>query len=99
MQTEQEIQNFVQKIKGNHSADVILWLAYPKKSSKKYRSEINRDSGWITLGDAGFEGVRQIAIDEDWSALRFRNVKFIKSMKRQQKHSMIEEGKQRTKNN
>jgi hypothetical protein len=28
---------------------------------------------------AGFDSVRQIAIDEDWSALRFRRVEYIKS--------------------
>ncbi len=26
----------------------------------------------------GFDTVRQVAIDEDWSALRFRRVEFIK---------------------
>jgi hypothetical protein len=29
--------------------------------------------------DAANESVRQVAIDEDWSALRFRRVEFIKS--------------------
>jgi hypothetical protein len=28
---------------------------------------------------AGFDTVRQVAIDEDWSALRFRRVEYIKS--------------------
>jgi hypothetical protein len=27
----------------------------------------------------GFDALRQIAIDEDWSALRFRRVEFIKA--------------------
>jgi aryl carrier-like protein len=27
----------------------------------------------------GFDSVRMVAIDEDWSALRFRRVEFIKS--------------------
>lgn len=30
----------------------------------------------LVLG--GFDSVRQIAIDEDWSALRFRRAEFIK---------------------
>ena len=57
--------------------DAIIWFAYPKGSSKRYRSEINRDNGWKALGAAGFEGVRMVAIDEDWSAVRFRRVEFI----------------------
>lgn len=55
---------------------------YPKGTSKKYKSEINRDNGWEILAKSGFESVRQIAIDEDWSAMRFRKVEFIKIMKR-----------------
>jgi hypothetical protein len=62
--------------------DAVVWIAYPKQSSKKYRCEFNRDDGWTVLGAAGFEPVRQVAIDEDWSALRFRRVEFIKTMTR-----------------
>lgn len=60
--------------------DAVLWMVYPKGSSKKYRCEFNRDTGWQPLGDAGYEPVRQVAIDEDWSALRFRKAVFIKTM-------------------
>jgi hypothetical protein len=86
-------------VKENLEGDVVLWVAYAKKSSKKYTSEINRDSGhWQILGDEGYEGVRQVAIDEDWSALRFRHVDYIKTMKRNPKLAMSEKGKKRTKN-
>ena len=44
----------------------------PKGTSKRYKSEIHRDTGWQAIGQAGFEPVRAVAIDEDWSALRFR---------------------------
>ncbi|MDG1276314.1 MAG: hypothetical protein P8O16_03470 [Algoriphagus sp.] len=64
------------------SDDQQLWIAYPKKTSKKYKATINRDSGWGELEAHDFEGVRQIAIDEDWSALRFRKIKYIKTMNR-----------------
>jgi hypothetical protein len=60
--------------------DALLWFAYPKGTSKRYRCEFNRDTGWNTLRSAGFDTVRQVAIDEDWSALRFRRVEFIKSV-------------------
>ena len=62
--------------------DALLWFAYPKKSSKVYRCEFDRDSGWEVLGQAGFEPVRMIAIDADWSALRFRRVEYILSLTR-----------------
>jgi hypothetical protein len=63
----------------NLMADGILWFCYPKKSSKKYNSEIDRDHGWKILNDSGLHGIRLVAIDEDWSALRFRNIKYIRS--------------------
>jgi hypothetical protein len=78
--------------------DAVVWFAYPKGSSKKYKSEINRDSGWKALGDGGFEPVRMVAIDEDWSAVRFRRVDFIKKLTRAKEHRMSAQGKARTAN-
>jgi len=52
--------------------DAILWFAYPKRTSKRYKADFDRDHGWEVLRAAGFEPVRQVAIDADWSALRFR---------------------------
>jgi len=63
----------------NLSVDGILWFCYPKKTSKKYTSDIDRNHGWKALNDIGFHGIRLVAIDDDWSAMRFRNIKFIKS--------------------
>jgi len=63
----------------NMAVDGILWLCYPKKTSKKYKSDIDRDHGWKALNDLEFFGIRMVTIDEDWSALRFRNLKFIKT--------------------
>jgi hypothetical protein len=75
--------------------DAVVWFAYPKGTSRKYKSEINRDNEWQVLGELGFEGVRSVAIDEDWSAARFRRVEFIKTMKRDQKYAMTKQGKAR----
>ncbi len=77
--------------------DPIIWIAYPKGSSKKYKCEFNRDTGWDVLGEAGFEPVRQVAIDEDWSALRFRKTSKIKSLTRSKDMAISKEGKKRTK--
>jgi hypothetical protein len=70
----------------NLMADGALWFCYPKKSSKKYKSDIDRDHGWKALNESGFHGIRVVAIDENWSAMRFRNVKFIKSSHRRFSH-------------
>lgn len=61
------------------SGDVLLWFAYPKATSRKHHCEFNRDNGWDALRRAGFESVRQIAIDADWTALRLRRVEYMKT--------------------
>jgi hypothetical protein len=77
--------------------DAIVWVAYPKKSSKRYQCEFDRDSGWKLLGEAGFEPVRQVAIDDDWSGLRFRRAEHIKSLTRSSEMAISKEGKRRSK--
>lgn len=59
--------------------DAVLWFAYPKGTSKRYTCEFNRDAGWSVIRAAGFDSVRMVAIDEDWSALRFRRLEYVKS--------------------
>jgi hypothetical protein len=74
-----EIESITPVTIHNLMADGVLWFCYPKKTSKKYNSDIDRDHGWQVLNDSGLYGIRLVAIDEDWSALRFRNKKYIKS--------------------
>lgn len=78
--------------------DGMLWFAYPKGTSKLYKCDFNRDKGWQIVGEHGFEGVRMVAIDADWSALRFRRAEYIKIMKRDKSWIMSETGKQKVKN-
>ena len=59
--------------------DAIVWFAYPKGTSKKYKCDFNRDSGWDVLRGAGWDTVRAVAIDEDWSGIRFRRVEYIRN--------------------
>jgi hypothetical protein len=62
--------------------DALLWFAYPKGTSKRYTCDFNRDTGWDVMRKAGFDTVRAVAIDADWSALRFRRNEFIKPKSR-----------------
>ncbi|MBL7979578.1 MAG: hypothetical protein JNN12_14660 [Bacteroidetes Order II. Incertae sedis bacterium] len=75
--------------------DGHLWLAYPKKTSRAYKSDLSREVVGACLGGQDFEPVTQIAIDEDWSALRFRHVGNIKTMTRS--FAATQEGQRRTK--
>jgi len=92
---EEEIARLAKGIGKRAEGDATIWLAYPKGSSKRLKCDFNRDNGWLPLGDAGFEGVRQVAIDEDWSAIRFRRVEFIKKITRDPTRAMTEVAKER----
>jgi hypothetical protein len=92
---QKEVDTLGKAINKKAQGDAVVWFAYPKGSSKKYKSEISRDSGWKILGDAGFEPVRMVAIDEDFSAVRFRRVEFIKTLTRGKEHRMSAQGKAR----
>jgi hypothetical protein len=96
VKTQVEVDNFIKEINALLVGDVVLWLCYPKMSSKKYACEFNRDTGWYELGKHNFEPVRAVAIDEDWSALRFRKVAFIKKITRSADYALTQEAKDRT---
>ena len=93
--TQAELDAASAKLVKACQGDDILWMVYPKGTSKKYKCEFNRDSGWRTLGAAGFEPVRMVAIDEDWSALRFRRVEHIKTMARNPAGAISKAGKRK----
>ena len=88
-----EVDELARKIVQHAEGDATVWFAYPKASSKNHTCEFNRDTGWTVLGELGLEGVRQVAIDADWSALRFRRVEFIKKMTRATQRRLTEREK------
>jgi aryl carrier-like protein len=51
--------------------DAKFWIAYPKLTSK-ISSDLCRDKNWDFVSDYGFEAVRMIALDNVWSAGRFK---------------------------
>lgn len=76
------LDRVVSSLKDKLHKDTVLWFAYPKRSSKRYDSDLSRDNGWELVGSLGYEPVRQVAIDQDWSALRFRPFKEIQRFTR-----------------
>ena len=54
----EEVAAIAQVAAEKTQGDAIVWLAYPKSTSKKYHCDFNRDTGWDVLGQAGFEPVR-----------------------------------------
>jgi hypothetical protein len=48
-----------------------LWMMWPKKSSGQV-SDLDRDNLWALIQPLGWGPVASVAIDQTWSALRFR---------------------------
>jgi hypothetical protein len=58
-----------------HAVDVttpggVLWVCYPKKTSGM--GDLSRNAVWEGVKPTGWGPVTQIALDDVWSALRFR---------------------------
>jgi hypothetical protein len=50
--------------------DELVWIAYPKAG--QLATDLNRDRLATSVHDDGVQPVRQIALDDTWSALRLR---------------------------
>ena len=53
--------------------DGLLWISYPKRSSK-VPTDLTRDVLWKLTKGTGLRPVTQVSIDAVWSAMRFRPV-------------------------
>jgi len=76
-----EVDKLAKEVAKKAVGDAVVWFAYPKGTSKNYTCDFNRDTGWDAVRAAGFDSVRMVAIDQDWSALRFRRNEFIRRAK------------------
>lgn len=68
-----EFLNFLKNNLIYIETDSVLWLAYPKGTSK-IKTDINRDTIRVTAEEFGITTVSAISINEIWSSLRFRPI-------------------------
>jgi hypothetical protein len=67
-----ELARFAPKAVAGALAGATVWIAYPKKTSG-VQTDMTRDKGWDAVTDE-IDAVSQVAIDDTWSALRFKPV-------------------------
>ena len=72
VRSRQELEHFAPPSAAALKLGGMLWAAYPKKTSG-IKSDLTRDEGWKVLAELGYAGVRQVAVDTTWSALRFKH--------------------------
>ena len=66
-----EIIKFAEKLPKHAAPNALVWISYPKKTSKA-GGDLSRDVIREAMSAVGWRAVSIVAIDEVWSALRFR---------------------------
>lgn len=75
-----ELAKSAKKLLQSAAPGALVWITYPKKSSG-VNSDLSREAVWAAMEGTGWRPVSQIAVDEIWSALRFRPTQEVKSRK------------------
>lgn len=78
VRSKDEVAHYVASIVAGVKPGGLLWVAYPKKSGS-IRTDISRDDGWQPMWSPGWDTVSLVALDETWSAMRFRSLSETKS--------------------
>jgi Bacteriocin-protection, YdeI or OmpD-Associated len=68
---QQQLLAIMQEVIPALHPEAKFWIAYPKATSK-IASDLSRDKDWDFVSDQGFEPVRLVALDNVWSAGRFK---------------------------
>jgi hypothetical protein len=66
-----EISRFAQRLSKHAAPNALVWISYPKKTSRT-GGDLSRDLIREAMSGTGWRAVSIVAIDEVWSALRFR---------------------------
>jgi hypothetical protein len=80
-----EIRAFAKKLPKHAAPNALVWISYPKKASKT-GSDLSRDVIREAMKGTRWRAVSIVAIDEVWSALRFRPAGQVGSRLRRNPH-------------
>ena len=71
---KKELDSLASKAAAALKPDSILWLSFPKGSSK-IQTDLTRDKGWEVLQSLGLKWITLVSINENWSAFALRPYK------------------------
>jgi hypothetical protein len=78
VKNEAQFREHFHSISEHLSNDALYWVCYPKKTSG-IPTDVNRDILWRLAHEISeYTAVANVAIDESWSALRFRHQSKVK---------------------
>ena len=69
--SEYQLNSILEDIMPALKEESKLWIAYPKVTSKIV-TDLNRESSWQRLTNAGYEGSSQVSLDHVWNAVNFK---------------------------
>ena len=76
-----EIEKSVPGLLQRAAPGAVFWITYPKKTAG-IDSDLSRDILAAAMTDKGWRPVSIVALDDVWSALRFRPIADVKSKKK-----------------
>ena len=74
--SEHQLNGILEDIMPSLKEETKLWVAHPKVSSKIV-TNLNRESSWQTLTNAGYESGEQVILDHVWIAVNFRKPELV----------------------
>lgn len=54
----------------------IMWIVYPKKTTKKQLANLHLEFDWDFLGDYRLQPTRQVNIDPEWNAIKLKKTEY-----------------------
>lgn len=73
-----EMEFAFSKLKDSFARDAVIWFAYPKKNSG-LSCDLNMMNSLEVLACDGYRPVASVAVNDTWSALRYRQATEVKS--------------------
>ncbi len=74
VQNQAELEQLAPKAAKALKPDSILWISFPKGSSK-IQTDLTRDKGWDILGSLDLKWITLVSVNETWSAFGLRPYK------------------------
>ena len=74
VKTTAELAAVAPKIKAAIAPDGLVWISYPKGSSRM-QTDLSRDKGWGPLEGADLMWLSLVSVDDTWSAFGLRPYK------------------------
>lgn len=77
VQNKSSLKSELKRLISLMTQDTIIWIIYPKKSSK-VSSDLHMNDTWTEVAEFNLSPVASVAIDETWTAIRLKRKELIK---------------------